>query len=35
MDNDPYVIENVITDRVIRAFVPGVAFNLLPQDHYD
>ncbi|HEX6518540.1 MAG TPA: YciI family protein [Streptosporangiaceae bacterium] len=35
MDKDPYVIENVITDRTIREFVPGVAFNLPPQDHYE
>lgn len=35
MDNDPYMREGVIAERTVRAFVPGVAYGLPPEDHYE
>ncbi|MER6923682.1 YciI family protein [Streptomyces spiralis] len=35
MDNDPYILEGVVARRTVRPFVPGVAFGLLPEDHYE
>jgi uncharacterized protein len=35
MDHDPYMVEGVVADRTVREFVPGVAFGLAPEDHYE